>query len=114
MDLLRMRASLRLPLQDAGQHARNVTVRGNQGMPRTHRGLGVTKNQFFHHNLLAYQFVQRRGRYQRRISRSEPSISFFRILTVLPARQVADSANDQDRNTIDISDLRYRGAFHFV
>ena len=114
MDLLRMRASLRLPLQDAGQQARNVTVRGNQGMPSTHRSRGVTKNQFFHHNLLADQFVQCRGRYQRRISRSEPSISFFRVLTVLPARQVADSANDQDRNTIDISDLRYRGAFHFV
>src|SRR5260221_732634 len=74
----------------------------------------LPKNQFFHHNLLADQFVQRRGRYQRRISRSEPSISFFRILTGLPARQVADSANDQDRNTIDISDLRYHGAFHFV
>ena len=36
-----MRASLRLPLQDAGQHARNVTVRGNQGMCRAPIEVGV-------------------------------------------------------------------------
>jgi hypothetical protein len=38
---------------DAGQHARNVIIRGgDQGMPSTHRGRGVTKNQFL---IIAYR-----------------------------------------------------------
>ena len=36
-----------------GQHARNVIIRGgDQGMPSTHRGRSVTKNQFL---IIAYR-----------------------------------------------------------
>jgi len=100
---------------DAGRHARNVTVRGNQGMPSTIEVWVLPKNQFFHHNLLALSVSS--------TSRPLPAPHFskraeYKFLpnfdrAAPPAKSlIPRTIKTGIRSTYPT--CRYRGAFHFV
>src|SRR5260221_14255219 len=58
--------------------------------------------------------VQCRGGDRCRILRCQPSIGFLPVWPALPAGQIADSADNQYGDAIDISDLSYGRSFHFM